>query len=373
MHYPSGIATDRLGNLYISEVYNRVRKVSAASGVITTIAGDGQFGFSGDGGPASSATLNEPFGLAVDAYGNLFIADSGNNRIRKLASNGVITTVAGTGSGGGVTTFAGDGGPAVSAYLNEPSGVAVDASGNLFIADSGVNGGNNRIRKVSVSGVITTIAGNGSYRYSGDGGPATAAQLQYPVGVAVDSSGNLFIADYFNSRIRRVSPNGLIDTVAGNGRYDFSGDGGRATAASLRYPQSVAVDQAGNLFVADLITNRIRMVSVSSGIITTVAGNGNYGYSGDGGRATSASLNYPAGIAVDASGNLFIADQANHAIRKVSPSGVITTVAGNGTSGYSGDPGPATSAQLNWVWLLWNDAQPYIKSVVYGHSACLRR
>ena len=344
LYYPCGIALDQSGNLFISEIYNRVRKVSAASGVIATVAGNGTFGFSGDGGRASSAVLNEPFGLAVDAAGNLFIADSGNNRIRKVsASTGVITTVAGVGEGGGLTTFAGDGEPATSAWLNQPFGLAVDASGNLFIADSG----NDRIRKVAVNGVITTVAGNGVYRFSGDGGPASSAQLRNPAGVAVDAFGNLFIADCDNKRIRKVSPGGLMSTFVGNGTYGFSGDGGPATAASLRDPWSVAVDAAGNLFIADLLANRIRKVSASTGVITTVAGNGGWGLAGDGGPATSASLNYPYGVAVDASGNLFIADEQNHAIRKVSPSGVITRVAGNGTAGYSGNGGPATSAQLN--------------------------
>jgi len=347
LNYPSGIALDQSGNLFIAEIYNRVRKVSAGSGVITTIVGNGTFGFSGDGGPASSALVNEPFGLATDASGNLFIADSGNNRIRKVSANGLITTVAGTGDGGGLTTFAGDGGPATSAWLNEPSGVAVDASGNLFIADSGVDGGNDRIRKVAVNGVITTVAGNGVFRFSGDGGPASSAQLRQPSGVAVDAFGSLFIADCDNKRIRKVSPSGLISTVVGNGNYGFSGDGGPATAASLRIPWSVAVDGSGNLFIADVLANRIRRVSASTGVITTIAGNGGWGLAGDGGLATSASLNYPYAVTVDASGNLFIADTYNHAIRKVSPNGVITRVAGNGTAGFSGDGGPATSAQLN--------------------------
>jgi uncharacterized protein (TIGR03437 family) len=340
----SGIALDQSGNLFIAELYNRVRKVSAASGVITTVAGNGSFGFSGDGGPATSASLNEPFGLALDASGNLFIADSGNNRIRKVSPSGVIATVAGSGAPGPLTTFAGDGGQAISASLFAPSGVAVDSAGNLYIADYG----NSRIRKVSVSGVITTVAGNGMFRFSGDGGPATAAQLWNPAGVAVDASGNLFIADSINNRIRKVSASGLISTVAGNGNYGFSGDGGPATAASLRDPQSVAVDGSGNLLIADVTNDRIRMVSASTGVITTVAGNGGYGLAGDGGSATSASLNSPYSVAVDVSGNLFIADAENNVIRKVSPSGVITTVAGNGTAGFSGDGGQATLAQLNF-------------------------
>ena len=217
--------------------------------------------------------------------------------------------------------------------------MAVDASGNLYIADTG----NNRIRKVSATGIITTVAGNGSAGYSGDGGPATSAQLDGPEGVAVDGSGNLYIADTCNNRIRKVSATGIITTVAGNGSAGYSGDGGPATSAQLSLPAGVAVDGSGNLYIADSGNNRIRKVS-ATGIITTVAGNGSPGYSGDGGPATSAQLNQPAGVAVDASGNLYIADSSNNRIRKVSATGIITTVAGNGFDGYSGDGGPATSA-----------------------------
>jgi uncharacterized protein (TIGR03437 family) len=326
-------------------------QASGQSGIITTVAGNGAQTSSGDGGPATSASL-APWGVAVDASGSLFIADPFNNRIRKVSASGIITTVAGNGTQG----FSGDGGPAISAFLNNPEGVAVDASGNLFIADSG----NSRIRKVSASGIITTVAGNGSGSFAshpGDGGPATSVPLS-PFGVAVDASGNLFIADSGNGRIRKVSASGIITTVAGGGNGSFSGDGGPATSASLQGPFGVTVDASANLFIADSLNNRIRKVS-ASGIITTVAGSGsvdvftpqagwsrNGGFSGDGGPATSALLNNPMGVAVDASGNLFIADSFNNRIRKVSASGIITTVAGNGTEGFSGDAGPATLASL---------------------------
>jgi trimeric autotransporter adhesin len=382
------LALDAAGNLYIADYgNNRIRQVS--NGLITTVAGrNGTSGFSGDNGPATSAQLNGPGSVIVDSSGNLYIADSGNNRIRKV-SNGTITTVAGNGTAG----FSGDGGPATSAQLVFPQSVAVDSAGNLYIADYT----NHRIRKVS-NGVITTIAGNGTPGFSGDNGPATSAQLNLPRGVAVDSAGNLYIADTNNSRIRKVS-NGLITTVAGNGTFSFGGDGGLATSAQLNGPNDVVLDSAGNLYIADTGNGRVRKVSsgvittlaggalpvgdtgtatitsaqllepesvavdskgnsyiadagnhrirkISNGVITTVAGNGTYGFSGDNGPATSAQLYFPGGIAVDSASNLYIADSDNQRVRKVS-NGVIATVAGNGTPGFGGDNGPAASAQLN--------------------------
>jgi streptogramin lyase len=395
---PSGVAVDAAGDLYIADTNNgRVREVSP-SGIITTVAGNGTGGFSGDGGPATAAELNGSFGLglALDAAGDLFIADSGNNRVREVTPSGVITTVAGNGTGG----FSGDGGPATAAGLDLPAGVAVDAAGDLFIADFH----NQRAREVSPSGVITTVAGNGSRGFSGDGGPATAAELNDLEGVAVDAAGDLFIADTFNSRVREVSPSGIITTVAGG-----TGDGGSATRAALAFPSNVAVDAAGDLFIADPVNERVREVTpagvittvagggnsvrdggpataaqlfslaglavdaagdlyiadasdervrevLPSGIITTAAGSGTEGFGGDGGPATAAELFKPAALAVDAAGDLFIADTANNRVRKVSPSGIITTVAGNGTSGFGGDGGPATAAQLSLVGGLAVDA-----------------
>src|ERR1035437_6563051 len=322
---PSGVAVDAAGSLYIADTYNHlVRKVS--NGVITTVAGNGTQGFSGDNGPATSAQLGFPEGLAVDSAGSLYIADQENNRIRKV-SNGVITTVAGGGTSG-----LGDNGPATSAQLT-PSGVAADSAGNLYIADTG----NIRIRKVS-NGVITTVAGGGSFL--GDNGPATSAQLVNPLGVAVDSAGNLYIPDAGNNRIRKVS-GGVITTVAGGGSAGL-GDNGPATSAELDGPVGVAVDSAGNLYIADQGNNRVR--KVSNGLITTVAGGGTSGL-GDNGPATSAQLNGPTGVAVDSAGDLYIADFYDNRIRKVSNL-VITTVAGNGTRGFSGDNGAATSAEL---------------------------
>ena len=335
LRYPTGVAVDGAGNLFIADRHNqRIRKVDTA-GVITTVAGTGSFGLGGDGGPAVDAQLRYPSDVAVDGAGNFFIADNWNHRIRKVDSAGVITTVAGTGWGGG---FSGDGGPATAARLNYPTGVAVDGAGNLFIADPD----NHRIRKVDSAGVITTVAGTGEEGFSGDGGPATSARLDSPHGVAVDGAGNLFIADGGNRRIRKVDTAGVITTVAGTGRrYGFSGDGGPAVDAQLRYPAGVTVDGAGNLFIAEWGNQRIRKVD-SSGVITTVAGTG----LGDGGPATSARLYRPGGVAVDGAGNLFIVDGGNDRIRKVDSAGVITTVAGTGRRGIVGDGGPAVDARL---------------------------
>ncbi len=384
----NGLAVDSAGNLYIPDnggfCIDRV-----SNGVITPVAGNGTFGFSGDGGPATSAQLN-PVNVAIDAAGNLYIADGENYRIRKV-SNGVITTVAGGGAplgdggpatgaqlaaagsvavdsasnlyigegypleggrirkvsngvitvvaGNGTWGASGDGGPATSAKLSSALGVAVDYAGDVYVADSY----SQRIREVS-NGVITTVAGTGAGGFGGDNGPATSAIFNFPVGVAVDSAGNLYIADQSNQRIRKVS-NGVITTVAGTGAGGFGGDGGPATGAQLSAPGAVAVDAAGKLYIVD--GGRIR--EVSNGLITTVAGmpysQDPPGFGGDNGPATSAIFNFPVGVAVDSAGNLYIADQSNQRIRKVS-NGVITTIAGNGTSGFSGDSGPATSAQL---------------------------
>jgi sugar lactone lactonase YvrE len=303
--------------------------------IITTVAGNGNYGYSGDGTNATNAKLALPYKVAVDAAGNLFIADTDNNRIRKVDTNGIITTVAGNGDG----RYSSDGTNATNAGLYSPEGVAVDAAGNLFIADTD----NNRIRKVDTNGIITTVAGNGNGGYSGDGTNATNVGLYSPAGVAVDVAGNLFIADTYNSRIRKVDTNGIITTVAGGGT-NYAGYNGAATNAGLYSPAGVAVDAAGNLFIAEAANNVIRKVD-TNGIITTVAGGGNDGL-GDGGQATDASLNYPWCVALDATGNLFIADTENYRIRKVDTNGIIITVAGNGSYGYYGDGGAATNARL---------------------------
>ena len=336
LSYPSGVAVDSAGNVYIADTYdNRVRVVS--NGIISTVSGAGPIGalsgsFGGDGGPATNAQMNWPSGVAIDPAGTLYVADQKNNRIRKVSS-GVITTVAGNGA----TSFAGDGGPAIGAQMNQPYGVAVDAADNLYVADSY----NNRIRKVS-SGVITTVAGNGSQGFSGDGSSATAAELSKPFGVAVDSAGEVYIADTFNYRVRSVS-NGVITTVAGNGTFGFSGDGGTSTNAQLSYPYGVATGSTGDAYIADNENNRIR--KVSQGVITTVAGNGLQNFGSNNVSATSTPLDLPSGVAVDSAGNFYIADYGSDSIREVS-NGIITTVAGGGFSGL-GDNGPATAAQLS--------------------------
>lgn len=310
----------------------------AQSPVITTIAGNGTTGFSGDGGAATSAELNSVVAVAADCSGNVYIVDNQNDRIRKVSNTGIISTFAGKSTHG----YSGDGGPATSAEIYNPYGVAVDRFGNVYIAEHG----NNCIRKVNTAGIISTFAGNGTPGYSGDGGSATAANLDYPSGVAVDGIRNVYIID--NYRIRKVDTTGIISTFAGNGTKGFSGDGGPATSAMLGDVRGIAVDGSGNVYIGDVGNNVIRKVN-TNGIISTFAGNGTAGYSGDGGAAVSAELFDPYGVAVDGFGNVYIADVANDVIRKVSTTGIISTFAGNGTSGFSGDGGPANMATLNGV------------------------
>ena len=300
------MAVDGAGNLFIADTSNnRIRRVDAR-GIITTVAGIGSegvegSGFGGDGGPAITARLNSPFGLAPDRQGNLYIADSYNHRIRRVDASGIITTVAGT----GVRGHSGDGGPATRAKLRNPAAVAVDGNGNLFIADSE----NNRIRRVDRSGTITTVAGTGARGYGGDGGPAVAARLSSPKGVAVDGAGNLLLADTLNYRIRRVDRSGTITTIAGTGSQRDDGDGGPATRAQIGYASHIAVDSSGNLFIA--LGHRIRRVD-ASGIITTVAGTGRQGDRGDGGPAVEAEITHARGVAVGGAGDLYIADTFKH-------------------------------------------------------------
>ena len=345
---PEGIAVDAAGTLFISDSgASQVLKVDATTGAVTIVSGtsrDGyQFGFSGNGGPARAAHLFNPTGVAVDAAGNVFIADSRNNQIRKVdAATGVITTVAGTEPG----VARGDGGPATAATLDQPAGIVSTAAGDLLIADTG----DNVVRRVDgKTGVITTVAGRGAAGQTGDGGPAIAAQLTGPEGLAVDAVGDLFIADTANRVIRRVdAKTEVITTVAGTGVFGgFGGDGGAATEADLNRPTGVAVDAAGDLFIADAGIGRVRRVDAKTGVITTVAGNGTAGFAGDGSPATAAELGDPEGLAVDAAGDLFIADAGMNRVRRVdAKTGVITTVAGNGVRGSAGDGGPATAAGL---------------------------
>src|ERR1700752_2823905 len=283
--------------------------------IITTVAGNGTTGiypcslcYGGDGGSATAAEIYDPSGVAFDAAGNLYIADAGNNRIRKVTTAGIISTFAGTGA----PVFSGDGGPATAAKLWQPMGVSIDAIGNMYIADNA----NFVIRKVTTAGIISTIAGDTTQGYSGDGGPATAAQLSDASGIALDGAGNLYIADNANNRIRKVNTSGIITTIAGNGTLGYSGDAGPATAAELSAPTFITTDNAGNVYFTDGNNNRLRMIN-TAGIINTIAGNGLMGYGGDGGPATAAKLNPPQGITIEAADNLYIADWSNNRVRKV--------------------------------------------------------
>ena len=308
LYYPQGVAFDSAGNLYIADNNNnRVRKVSPG-GIITSVAGTGSGTYAGDGGAATNASLYRPNNLAFDRFGNLYVADIFNNRIRKIDMNGIITTFAGTGG----SSYGGDGGAATNAGLFYPADMAFDSTDNMYIADLI----NNRIRKVDTNGIISTVVGRGSSGYFGDGGAAANAILDRPQGVALDGAGNLYIADTGNNRIRKVDAKGIITTVVGRGNPGVSGDGGAATNAYLNQPWFVAFDAIGELYIADAGNNRVRKVDIR-GIITTVAGNGTATFGGDGGAATNASLNTPACVALDSAGNLYIADWYNGRIRKV--------------------------------------------------------
>ena len=393
LNAPQGLCIDSSGNIYIADTgNNRVRKLNALTNTASTVAGTGVSGASGDNGPAASAQLSAPGSVSADGQGNLYIADTGNHKIRRVdASTGFITTVAGTGA----ADYYGDGVQAPTAKLHSPSDVFVDGAGNIYIADTQ----NHVIRKIDTAGVIHLVAGTPkSAGYSGDWGSATSAQLNQPNGVCIDQAGNVYIADTNNNVIRWVNSSATIRTFAGNGEADYQ-DGSTGWSwydASFDHPMGVCVTNAGvvivadtmnctlrsvasnwvstvtitpglglsapgevvayyssghqtvYLYIADTNNHRIRQFDTEANSVTTVAGNGNQGYWGDGGAATSAALNTPMGVAVDGQGNLYIADTNNNRIRMVSASsGRIYTVAGTGTAGYSGDGGPATSAKLN--------------------------
>jgi uncharacterized protein (TIGR03437 family) len=360
LNNPEGVAVDGSGNIYVADSSNSVVRVVSPAGMISTFAGTGIPGFSGDFGQAAAAQLTLPSGLAFDGAGNLYVADTGNSVIRQITPGGIITTFAGTSFQG----YVGDTAVATSAALSIPTDVAVDSKGNVYIADTG----NNVIREVTTDGNINTIIGNGTNGYSGDSLVANTAQLNGPRGVVVDSSGNVYIADFDNSAIRKATPNSLtptvttnlngtttttfntnsiITTVAGNGTSGFTGDGNTAgNTTEFAGPWGIALDSGGNIYVADVFNARIRKI-VSGGSVSTIAGNGLLSFSGDGSAATKAQLFAPRGVAADTSGNLYIADTSNNRVRKVAPGGVITTVAGNGTAGFGGDGAAAAGAQLN--------------------------
>jgi len=335
-----GLAVDKQGNIYIAmhdhNIVNRVDK----KGMMTRVAGSGESGFDGDGGPAAEAKLKMPAGLALDADGNLYIADRENHRVRRVDGKGRITTVAGTGTAG----FSGDGGPAVEASLNLPSGLVFDSRGNLYIADRS----NDRVRRVNTKGVIETFAGNGGDGYHGDAGPATEAELSKPFGIAFDDKDNLYIADRGNNRVRKVSPKGVITTLAGDGGFFFMGDNGPAYRASVAGPTGVAADSEGNVYIADRNNNRIRVVD-SQGMIRTVVGTGQQGYNGDSELARDTNLHLPFGVSLDNEGRLLIIDRSHYRIRRVDlAQGKVETAAGNGVKQFAGDGGPATGAKLNF-------------------------
>ena len=343
---PEGVAVDSEGNLYIADTgYNRVRRVDAATGIITTVTGTGERGYGGDGGRATKAALSWPTGVAVDANGNLYIADSENRRVRRVdTTTGIINTIAGTGEYG----YSGNGGPAAEAEFGYPEGVAIDVEGNLYVADTG----NNRVRRVdATTGIITTVTGVERPGYDGDDGPTVAASPNDPSGVTVDIEGNLYIADTGNNRVRRVDvATGIIATVAGTSEWGYGGDGGPATEAMLDYPRGLTVDGEGNLYIAEKGNHRVRRVDAVTGIITTIAGTGVWSYGGDGGPATEAPLREPNGVAADGEGNLYIADDDNRRIRRLdAATGIITTIAGTGEWGHDGDGGPATEATFSFL------------------------
>jgi sugar lactone lactonase YvrE len=327
--WPAGVAVDDSGNVFIAERRgNRIRRVDAATGLIATVAGNGTRGYSGDGGPAQQAAISIPELIALDAAGNLFITDRGNARVRRIdARTGIISTAAGNGTVG----YRGDGGPATAASLSHPFGVLVDAAGNLFIADTD----NHAIRRVAAAtGTITTIAGSGEPGFSGDGGPATAARLNRPHNLAIDPGGNLVIGDSENQRIRRVDRRtGQIVTLYGSGEQGVSTDGIPARAAAFGYFGSLLFDQHGNLLIAGWLDNRVRRINAATGMISSIAGTGEAGLSGDGGPARAARIHGPYGMALDRAGNLFVAEAENNRVRRIDAgTGIITTFAG-GTAG----------------------------------------
>ncbi len=310
LNSPRMVATDMLGNLYIADYQNNVVRKVTPTGLITTFAGTGAAGYSGDGGAASAAALHGPNGIAVDAAGNVYVSDIYNAVVRKISVAGIMSTFA-----GGGTTGLGDGGAATAAAMAGPCGIATDASGNIYIAD----GGNQRIRKVSASGIISTIAGTGAMGYTGDGGPATAAEVNYPNDLRVDASGNLLIADSYNNVVRKINTAGIISTIAGTGTAGHTGDGGLATAAEMYYPNGIVIDGVGNIYVTEASNSIVRKITPYN-VISTFAGNGTSGYGGDGYSATLAQMAQPWGIAIDGSNNLYIADPSNSIVRKVKTS-----------------------------------------------------
>jgi cysteine-rich repeat protein len=335
---PSAIAADGLGRIYIADTNNnRIRRIEQ-DGSLTTLAGTGAAGFSGDGGPATSAELNLPSGIAVDGIGQVFVSDTTNHRVRRIDSDGTIVTIAGTGSPG----FSGDGGAASLAQLASPHGLVVDGLGRIFIADTD----NHAIRRIDVDGKISTVAGTPPTSGAGaENVAAIASALDSPFAVAVDQQGRVLIADSANQRVRRIALDDTIATIAGTGNFGYNGDGIQATAADLAGPAAIAVDAQGRVVIAEAVLPRVRRIA-SDGTISTIAGDGTNGYAGDGGAATAAQLAQPLGVAVDPIGLVSIADTNNQRVRTIATNGMISTIGGTGTFGFGGDSTEATSALL---------------------------
>ena len=318
---PIGLAVGPDGRVYVSDCNaGLVYRIEASELVV--VAGTSSSGFAGDGGAATAAQLFCPTGLAFDRSGNLFIVDHANNRVRRIDRSGVISTIAGSGPTGLERgSFSGDGGPATSAMLREPWGITVDAGGNLYVSDRD----NQRIRRIDSHGTITTAAGNGDHGFSGDRARATRASLDRPLGMAVDRSGNLFVADENNNRVRRIDAHGIITTIAGTGDHASYGDGGPAVRAAIADTQDVVLTTAGELIVSESEGHRLRRID-GRGVISTFAGTGQPGRSGDGGPAASAMIDDPGGLAIDAGGTVFFADRGNHCVRAIDPAGLIASV-----------------------------------------------
>jgi len=340
VNFPMAIARSAAGTLYIADTFNvRIRSVQP-DGVIRTIAGTGTLGFSGDGAAAASALISSPYGVAVDGAGNLYFSDSRNNMVRKVGTNGTITRIAGT----GVQGYGGDGFNAVDALLNLPTGLTVDPAGNVYVADTQ----NHRIRRISTDGKIATVMGTGQPNFSGDGGPGDRSTVFFPESVALDSAGNLYVADTFNHRIRKLSPDGVVTTVVGNGVPTFRGDGGAAAAASLNYPRGVSVDASGNILIADSMNNRIRMVTEDK-VIRTVAGTGRFGDSGDDGPASGATFRYPRAVISNGSGGYLVLDTDNHRIRQLTPVPQAPSINSEGVVSSSAFGGFRKAARGSWL------------------------
>ena len=335
-NFPSGVAVSANGEVYLADRFNHVVRKIDLSGIVDTIAGTGSWGYKGDGGMATEAEFGSPAGVAVDAAGNVYVTDQTNHVVRKIDASGIVTTIAGTGNRG----HWGDGGPARLAELDSPEGVAVDAAGNVFVADTL----NHRVRKIDAAGIITTAAGGvpiptaGAYldadypHEAGDGGSATSAWLHGPTGVAVDAAGNIYVADRLNNRVRKVDAAGVITNFAGSDRRvaGYSGDDSAASEARLNKPTGVAVDAAGNVYVTDQYNDRIRKIDHSTGHISTIAGSSLSGFAGGGGPATDAQLFGPTNVALDSAGNVYVSDSGNERVRKIDASGIISTIGGNG-------------------------------------------